>query len=399
MTAEQVLFTSESVTEGHPDKLCDQISDAMLDECLKQDPNSRVACETATTTGTILVCGEITTKAWVDVPTMVRGVVKDIGYTDAEYGFDFHSCGVLTAIKEQSSEIAQGVDESLEARAGQDPHELGAGDQGMMFGFAVRETPELMPLPITLAHSVAQHLAKARKERSIPYLRPDGKSQVTIEYVRGVPKRVHTVVVAAQHDPGVSQQRIEADIRELVVKAAIPEQWLDAKTKYVVNGTGSFTIGGPMGDAGLTGRKIIVDTYGGYARHGGGAFSGKDPTKVDRSAAYAARYVAKNVVQAGLADRFEVQIAYVIGGARPISLNVETFGTGHVSDDQIKKVIDDHFDFRPGAIIDRFKLRRPIYRQTAAYGHFGRPDLDLPWEQLDLAPALARAVGARAALA
>ena len=399
MTADEVLFTSESVTEGHPDKLCDQISDAMLDECLKQDPNSRVACETATTTGTILVCGEITTKAWVDVPTMVRGVVKDIGYVDAEYGFDFHSCGVLTAIKEQSAEIAMGVDESLEARAGTDPHELGAGDQGMMFGFAVRETPELMPLPITLAHAVAKQLAKARKERTIPYLRPDGKSQVTVDYVRGVPKRVHTVVVAAQHDPGVSHDRIEADIRELVVKAAIPEQWLDAKTKYVVNGTGAFTIGGPMGDAGLTGRKIIVDTYGGYARHGGGAFSGKDPTKVDRSAAYAARYVAKNVVQAGLADRFEVQIAYVIGGARPISLNVETFGTGQVSDEQIKKLIDDHFDFRPGVIIERFKLRRPIYRQTASYGHFGRPDLDLPWERLDLAPLLARAVGARAALA
>ena len=399
MTAEQVLFTSESVTEGHPDKLCDQISDAMLDECLKQDPNSRVACETATTTGTILVCGEITTKAWVDVPAMVRNVVKDIGYIDAEYGFDYQSCGVLTAIKEQSAEIAQGVDESLEARAGVDPHELGAGDQGMMFGFAVRETAELMPLPITLAHSVAKQLAKARKERTIPYLRPDGKSQVTVEYVRGVPKRVHTVVVAAQHDPGVSRERIEADLRELVVKAAIPEQWLDARTKYVVNGTGSFIIGGPMGDAGLTGRKIIVDTYGGYARHGGGAFSGKDPTKVDRSAAYAARYVAKNVVQAGLADRFEVQIAYVIGGAHPISLNVETFGTGQVSDDQIKKLIDEHFDFRPGAIIERFKLRRPIYRRTAAYGHFGRPDLDLPWEQVDLAPVLARAVGARAALA
>jgi S-adenosylmethionine synthetase len=393
------LFTSESVTAGHPDKLCDQISDAMLDECLRQDPNSRVACETATTTGTILVCGEITTKAWVDVPAMVRSVVRDIGYTNAEYGFDYQSCGVLTAIKEQSREIAMGVDESLEARAGTDPHELGAGDQGMMFGFAVKETPELMPLPITLAHALARELAEVRRRRTIPYLRPDGKTQVTVEYSRGVPKRVHTVVVAAQHDPGVSHDRIEADIREVVVKAAIPEAWLDTNTIYIVNGTGAFTIGGPMGDAGLTGRKIIVDTYGGYAPHGGGAFSGKDPTKVDRSAAYAARYVAKNAVAAGLADRMQIQIAYVIGGAHPISLNVETFGTGQVSDERIKELIAQHFDFRPGAIIERFKLRRPIYRQTASYGHFGRPDLDLPWERLELAPVLARAAGEKAALA
>ena len=399
MSADGVLFTSESVTEGHPDKLCDQISDGMLDECLKQDPNARVACETATTTGTILVCGEITTTAWVDVPGLVRTIVRDIGYTNADYGFDYQSCGVLTAIKEQSREIAQGVDESLEARAGTDPHELGAGDQGMMFGFAVRETEELMPLPITLAHAVAKELAAARKSKRLAWLRPDGKSQVTVEYSRGVPQRVHTVVVAAQHDPGISHDRLEAEIRDVVVKAAIPERWLDAKTTYLVNGTGSFTVGGPMGDAGLTGRKIIVDTYGGYARHGGGAFSGKDPTKVDRSAAYAARYVAKNVVEAGLADRFEVQVAYVIGGARPISLNVETFGTGTVSDETIKKLIAEHFDFRPGAIIERFQLRRPIYRQTAAYGHFGRPDLDLPWERTDLAPKLARAAGAKAALA
>ena len=411
MTSDRTLFTSESVTEGHPDKLCDQISDGMLDECLRQDPNARVACETATTTGTILVCGEITTTAWVDVPALVRAIVKDIGYVNADYGFDYQSCGVLTAIKEQSREIAQGVNESLEARAGTlaslakrgplppDPHELGAGDQGMMFGFAVRETDELMPLPITLAHAVARELAAARKSERLPWLRPDGKSQVTVEYSRGVPQRVHTVVVAAQHDPGISHDRIEAEIRDVVVKAAIPARWLDAKTKYVVNGTGAFTIGGPMGDAGLTGRKIIVDTYGGYARHGGGAFSGKDPTKVDRSAAYAARYVAKNVVQAGLADRFEVQLAYVIGGAQPISLNVDTFGTGTVADETIRNLIAEHFDFRPGAIIERFQLRRPIYRQTAAYGHFGRPDLDLPWERIDLAPKLARAAGAKAALA
>ncbi|MEO8632571.1 MAG: methionine adenosyltransferase [Chloroflexota bacterium] len=399
MSADQTLFTSESVTEGHPDKLCDQISDGMLDECLRQDPNARVACETATTTGTILVCGEITTTAWVDVPGLVRGIVKDIGYVNADYGFDYQSCGVLTAIKEQSREIAQGVNKSLEARAGTDPQELGAGDQGMMFGFAVNETDELMPLPITLAHAVAKELAAARKSGRLPWLRPDGKSQVTVEYSRGVPQRVHTVVVAAQHDPDISHDRIESEIRDVVVKAAIPERWLDANTIYLVNGTGAFTIGGPMGDAGLTGRKIIVDTYGGYARHGGGAFSGKDPTKVDRSAAYAARYVAKNVVKAGLADRFEVQLAYVIGGARPISLNVETFGTGKVSDDAIRKLIAEHFDFRPGAIIDTFQLRRPIYRQTAAYGHFGRPDLDLPWERTDLAQKLARGAGAKAALA
>src|SRR6266705_1922278 len=382
-SADRVLFTSESVTEGHPDKLCDQVSDAMLDECLRQDPNSRVACETATTTGVILVAGEITTHAYVDVPRLVRSVVQDIGYTNADYGFDYRTCGVITAIKEQSTEIAQGVNESIEAREGIDPKELGAGDQGMMFGFAVRETPELMPLPITLAHAVARQLAKCRKDGTLPYLRPDGKTQVTVEYEKGTPKRVHTVVVAAQHDPGIDYQRLCNEIREQVIRPAIGETWLDSKTKYLVNGTGAFTIGGPMGDAGVTGRKIIVDTYGGYARHGGGAFSGKDATKVDR-------------VAAGLADRFEVQLAYVIGGAQPISLNVETFGTGTVADETIRKLIEEHFDFRPGAIIDRFKLRRPIYRQTASYGHFGRPDL--PWEATDLAPTLAKAAGARAAL-
>ena len=397
VSSDKVLFTSESVTEGHPDKLCDQVSDAVLDECLRQDPNSRVACETATTTGVILVAGEITTHAYVDVPHLVRAVVQDIGYTNADYGFDYRTCGVLSAIKEQSAEIAQGVDESIEAREGIDPQELGAGDQGMMFGFAIRETVELMPLPITLAHAVARQLAKARKDGTLPYLRPDGKSQVTVEYAKGVPKRVHTVVVAAQHDPGIDYQRLCSDIQERVIRPAIGDEWLDSKTRFRINGTGAFTIGGPMGDAGLTGRKIIVDTYGGYARHGGGAFSGKDATKVDRSAAYAARYVAKNVVRVGLADHFEVQLAYVIGGAQPISLNVETFGTGKVSDETIRKLIEEHFDFRPGAIIDRFGLRRSIYRQTASYGHFGRPEF--PWEKTDLAETLARATGAKSALA
>ena len=390
------LFTSESVTEGHPDKIADQISDAVLDACLAEDPFSRVACETLTATGLVVIAGEITTKAYVDVVRLVRDVVKEIGYTNADYGFDYRTCGVITSIKEQSSEIAQGVDHALESREGEDPDELGAGDQGMMFGFAVRETPELMPLPITLAHGLARQLAKVRKDATLPYLRPDGKTQVTIEYHRGVPKRAHTVVVAAQHDPGIDYQRLVAEIREHVIRPVVGE-WLDVKTRYIVNGTGAFTIGGPMGDAGLTGRKIIVDSYGGYARHGGGAFSGKDPTKVDRSAAYAARYVAKNVVKAGLADRFEVQIAYVIGVARPISLNVETFGTGKVSDEKIRALIDEHFDFRPGAIIERFDLRRPIYRQTASYGHFGRPDF--PWERTDLADTLAKAIGAHSALA
>ncbi|HET8567398.1 MAG TPA: methionine adenosyltransferase [Candidatus Limnocylindria bacterium] len=397
MTAEKLLFTSESVTEGHPDKLCDQVSDAVLDALLEQDTNARVACETATTTGTVLVCGEITTTGYVDVPALVRGVVKDIGYTNADYGFDYQTCGVLSAIKPQSPDIARGVDESLEAREGTDPHELGAGDQGMMFGFAVDETPELMPLPITLAHRVARELAVARKTGVLPWLRPDGKSQVTVEYSKGKPKRVHTVVVAAQHDPEISHPKIVSELTEHVIRRAIGDEWLDKDTRVLINGTGVFVIGGPMGDAGLTGRKIIVDTYGGYARHGGGAFSGKDPTKVDRSGAYAARYVAKNVVAAGLADRCEIQVAYVIGVAHPVSLNVETFGTGKVGDDRIKAMIEEQFDFRPSAVIERLQLLRPIYRQTASYGHFGRPELDLPWERTDLADTLRRASGAKAA--
>ncbi len=393
-SADRVLFSSESVTEGHPDKLCDQVSDAILDALLAKDPMARVACETMTTTGTVLVAGEITTSAYVDVIGIVRRVVKDIGYTNAHYGFDHETCGVLTAIKPQSPDIAQGVD-----RAQDDDAELGAGDQGMMFGFAVDETPELMPLPITLAHAVAKRLAAARRSGEIPYLRPDGKTQITVEYRKGKPKRVHTVVVATQHDDDIDLSLIQRDVKELVVRAAIPAALLDDQTRYVINGTGKFVIGGPMGDAGLTGRKIIVDTYGGYAPHGGGAFSGKDPTKVDRSGAYAARYVAKNVVAAGLARRCQIQIAYVIGMAKPVSLNVETFGTGTVSDEVIRRLIDEHFDFRPQEIIERFALRRPIYLQTAAYGHFGRPDLDLPWEQTDLAQTFARAAGSRAATA
>ncbi|MBI2324893.1 MAG: methionine adenosyltransferase [Chloroflexi bacterium] len=391
MAAERVLFTSESVTEGHPDKLCDQVSDAVLDELLRQDPNSRVACETATTTGTVFVVGEITTHGYVDLQKLVRDVVKDIGYTDADYGFDFQTCGVISAIKPQSPEIAQGVDHALESRQGQEPDELGAGDQGMMFGFAVDETPELMPLPITLAHGVAKTLADVRKRGELAYLRPDGKSQVTVEYSFGRPKRVDSVVVAAQHDPGVTYQRLRDDIVEAVIRRAIPGL-IDDRTRFIVNGTGAFTIGGPMGDAGLTGRKIIVDTYGGYARHGGGAFSGKDATKVDRSASYAARYVAKNVVAAGLATRCEVQVAYVIGVAHPVSLNVETYGTATVPDERIRALIAEHFDFRPGAIIQRFGLRRPIFRRTASYGHFGRPELDLPWERTDMAQAFREAL-------
>ncbi len=396
-TAAQTFFTSESVTEGHPDKVCDQISDAVLDAVMRDDPMGRVACETAATTGSILVFGEITTETYVDIPRVVREVVRDIGYTSSEHGFDAHTCGVLVSIKEQSKEIAAGVDEALEVRDShgqRDPYELtGAGDQGMMIGFACNETQELMPLPISLAHRICRRLSEARREGELPYLRPDGKSQVTVEYRHGKPHRIDTVVVSTQHSAEVANERIEHDVKHLVVRQAVPRDLLDADTNYWINPSGRFVEGGPATDAGLTGRKIIVDTYGGMARHGGGAFSGKDATKVDRSAAYAARYVAKNVVAAGLADRFELQISYAIGMAHPVSIMVETFGTGHMSDEKIEALVREHFDLRPAAIIETLGLRRPIYRQTAAYGHFGRPDLDLPWERTDRAAALAEAAG------
>lgn len=380
------LFTSESVTEGHPDKICDQISDGILDEILKHDKNARVACETAVTTGIVFVMGEITTNSYVDIPKIARKVICDIGYDRAKYGFDGETCSVVTSIDEQSSDIAGGVNVALEVRdgGGEDIYSAtGAGDQGMMFGYACNETPELMPLSISLAHKLAKKLTDVRKQGLLPYLRPDGKTQVTVEYDDDKIVRIDTIVVSTQHDPDVTQEQIKKDIIKHVIGAVVPAELLDSETKYFVNPSGKFVIGGPNGDSGLTGRKIIVDTYGGAARHGGGAFSGKDPTKVDRSACYAARYVAKNIVAAGLADRCEIQLAYAIGMANPVSVRAETYGTGKISDEKIEEIIMKVFDLRPAAIIEKLDLRRPIYRQTAAYGHFGRTDIDLPWEKLD----------------
>ena len=385
---ERRLFTSESVTEGHPDKICDQISDAVLDSLMEQDPMSRVACETSITTGLVLVMGEITTNAYVDIQKIVRETIREIGYDRAKYGFDCDTCGVITAIDEQSSDIAMGVDKALEAKehlmSEDDIEAIGAGDQGMMFGFATNETPEYMPYPIALAHKLARKLTEVRKNGTLPYLRPDGKTQVTVEYDENdKPVRLDAVVLSTQHGEEVSQEQIHADVKKYIFDEVLPQELIDEKTKFFINPTGRFVIGGPNGDSGLTGRKIIVDTYGGYARHGGGAFSGKDCTKVDRSAAYAARYVAKNIVAAGLADKCEIQLSYAIGVARPTSIMVDTFGTGKLSDDKLVEIIREHFDLRPAGIIKMLDLRRPIYKQTAAYGHFGRTDLDLPWEKLD----------------
>ncbi len=391
------LFTSESVTEGHPDKVADQISDAVLDSIFENDPLARVACETLVTTGLVLVAGEITTSCYIDIPRVARETIREIGYTRAKYGFDCDTCAVITSIDEQSCDIAQGVDRALEIReceTGVDEFDLtGAGDQGMMFGYATNETPELMPLPIALAHQLARRLAEARKGRIVPYLRPDGKTQVTVEYENGRPLRVDTIVVSTQHHPKVSLEKIRRDVLEEVIKPIVPEEFLDTQTKFFVNPTGRFVIGGPQGDTGLTGRKIIVDTYGGMARHGGGAFSGKDPTKVDRSASYAARYVAKNIVAAGLADKCEFQVAYAIGVAQPVSIMVETFGTAKIDQQLLVNLVRQHFDLRPAAIIKELDLRRPIYKKVAAYGHFGRNDLDLPWERTDKADLLRRSAG------
>ena len=388
------LFTSESVTEGHPDKICDQISDAVLDAILAKDPQARVACETTCTTGMVYIMGEISTTCYVDIPKIARQVIRDIGYTRAKYGFDADTCGVISNIDEQSADIALGVDNSLETKTGAETDEFvtGAGDQGMMFGFACNETPELMPMAISLAHKLAKRLAQVRKDGTLAYLRPDGKTQVTVEYVDDKPSRIDTIVTSNQHSPDVSTEQIRADILEYVVKPIVPAELLDDQTKYFVNPTGRFVVGGPQGDSGLTGRKIIVDTYGGYGRHGGGAFSGKDPTKVDRSAAYAARYVAKNIVAAGLADKCEIQLAYAIGVAHPVSINVNTFGTGKVEDEVLAKAVEKVFDLRPEAIIHMLDLRRPIYRQLAAYGHFGREELGVAWEKTDRTDALLKAV-------
>ena len=397
MSSPQYFFTSESVTEGHPDKICDQISDAVLDAILTEDPNARVACETAVTTGLVVVMGEITTTTYVDINALVRDVVRDIGYTRGKYGFDADTCGVIVSLKEQSGDIAQGVDRALEQReSGPTEDQLnsvGAGDQGMMIGFACDETPELMPLSIMLAHKLVRRLSEVRRDGTLAYLRPDGKSQVTVEYAYGQPKRVDTVLVSSQHAPDISSEQIRAEIIEHVIKPVIPEHLLDDKTRFFVNPTGRFVIGGPLGDAGVTGRKISVDTYGGVARHGGGAFSGKDPTKVDRSAAYMARYIAKNVVAAGLARRFELQISYAIGVARPLSVAIETFGTGCIPDEQIVELIRANFDMRPAAIIHNLDLRKPQFRQVATFGHFGRDDLDVAWERTDKAEALRAAAG------
>jgi len=402
----QAFFTSESVTEGHPDKLCDQISDSVLDSILAQDPMARVACETATTTGLVLVAGEITTSAWIDMPAVVRKTIEQVGYISAEYGFDYRTCGVVTSIGQQSPDIDQGVSHSLETRDDGVVHltddeleRIGAGDQGMMIGFACNETPEYMPMPISLAHKVTRQLSLVRRKSwassgPMAYLRPDGKSQVTVQYEYGKPVRIDTVVVSTQHADYVTQEQIRNDVVEHIIKPIIPEHLLDSKTKFLVNPTGRFVTGGPMGDAGLTGRKIIVDTYGGMARHGGGAFSGKDPTKVDRSAAYAVRHIAKNVVAAGLAERIEIQVSYAIGVARPLSLFIDTFGTGQVSDAEIIRLVNEHFDLRPAGIIQALNLRRPIYQPTAAFGHFGRTDIELPWEELNKVPMLRKGVGA-----